>query len=476
MIAFQLRRGGLLLLTMAGVLNAQTKLDLQTQTNAHIQQDSTTGQVSTTKAFNAPLAAVGFSATPVFDAGVANVFTLTLAGNVTASTLTNAKSGQLLAFRICQDATGARAFSWPANFRGAGPVSMAPSACSQQTFVYDGAEAAALGAVLITGINGGLVTLPGATSGSTSIQPEAAASGALILPAANDTLVGRTTADTLQNKTISGTANTLSPTAAQTISGFTGCGGGKFLRDDGTCASASGGGSDITDLSIDEFAETFKNASGSLPYGWYSWNVNNGTTAGDGTAVSTADNPGGMTFTTTAYYANPDGSWIARSGANGGAQWNPYYGPILAGSSFRPGVWKTVMQFDANVSDIGYVFGLFVQGTLSLTTGDMDYVGVRFDPKNGDTRFQCDVRTGNTSHVTDAAALPAVNGNTKYVITISTASGALTCTVNGASTVTTSALPTNKVSPGFFYANTRNAAAHTLTVWTVRGKVSGLGN
>jgi len=464
---------------VAGVVTAQTRLDLQTQTNANIHQDNNTGQVSAMKGFNAPLASVSFSATPAFDAGAANAFTLTLTGNVTSSSLTNAKSGQLFAFRICQDSAGSHSFVWPGNFRGAGPVSTAPSACSQQIFMYDGANANALGAVLVTGVAGGVITLPGATSGSTSIQPAAAASGALTLPAATDTLVGRTTADTLQNKTIIGTANTLSPTAGQTIAGFTGCGGGKFLRDDGTCAAAAGGstgGSDIMDLTVDQFAQTFKNANPYLPADWYSWTLNNGPTTGDAAAASSADNPGGMTFTTTAFWANPDGAWVAKAGANGGPQWNPYYGAILAPSSFRPGMWKTVMQFDANVTDIKYVFGLFAEGTLNSTTGDMDYVGVRFDPKNGDSRFQCDVRAGNTSNVTSSATLPVVSANTKYAITISTANGALTCNVNGTSTVTSAAFPTARVSPGFFFANTRNPAAHTLTVWTVRGSVSGLGN
>lgn len=48
----------------------------------------------------------------------------------------------------------------------------------------------------------GTVTLAGSTSGSTVIKANASASGTLTLPNSTDTLVGRTTTDTLNNKTI----------------------------------------------------------------------------------------------------------------------------------------------------------------------------------------------------------------------------------------------------------------------------------
>ena len=221
---------------------AQTKVDLQRQTNANIRQDGTTGQISVTRGFNAPLEVVPYSATPAFDAGAANLFTMTLSGDVTGSTLTQPKSGQVLTFRICQDAAGGRVFTWPPNFIGAGTISGASSACSQQSFVFDGAAADAIGALLITGVPGGAITLPGTVSGATSVQPAAVASGNLSLPAATDTLVARNTSDILTNKTIAGAANTISPTSGQTIGGFTGaCNNSTFLRGDGACAAAAGG-------------------------------------------------------------------------------------------------------------------------------------------------------------------------------------------------------------------------------------------
>lgn len=53
-------------------------------------------------------------------------------------------------------------------------------------------------------------TVAGSTSGTTTVQAAATASGTLTLPAATDTLVGKATTDTLTNKTISGASNTIS--------------------------------------------------------------------------------------------------------------------------------------------------------------------------------------------------------------------------------------------------------------------------
>lgn len=63
--------------------------------------------------------------------------------------------------------------------------------------------------------NSGTLILAGATSGTTTLNASATASGTLTLPATTDTLVGKATTDTLTNKTLNLTNNTLSGTTAQ---------------------------------------------------------------------------------------------------------------------------------------------------------------------------------------------------------------------------------------------------------------------
>jgi hypothetical protein len=84
------------------------------------------------------LITVPFSATPIFDATKAVGFKITLSGNVTSSSFINGLFGPaIIYFRIAQDGTGGRTFVWPANVRGAGVVSPAPSITSIQAFAVD---------------------------------------------------------------------------------------------------------------------------------------------------------------------------------------------------------------------------------------------------------------------------------------------------------------------------------------------------
>jgi len=82
---------------------------------------------------------VPFSAVPAFTYGLGtNTFEITLTGNVASSTVSGATAGQMGTFVICQDVIGSRTFVWPSNFYNTTPISLAPSACTAETFAYDG--------------------------------------------------------------------------------------------------------------------------------------------------------------------------------------------------------------------------------------------------------------------------------------------------------------------------------------------------
>jgi len=66
------------------------------------------------------------------------------------------------------------------------------------------------------------ITLNGSTSGSTVLQASAVASGLLIFPATNDTVVARNTIDTLTNKTLSAGSNTITGLTNTNLSGTAG--------------------------------------------------------------------------------------------------------------------------------------------------------------------------------------------------------------------------------------------------------------
>jgi hypothetical protein len=66
------------------------------------------------------------------------------------------------------------------------------------------------------------ITFNGSTSGTTILQASAIASGTLTLPAATDTLVGRATSDTLTNKSIAASSNTITGLTNTNLSGSAG--------------------------------------------------------------------------------------------------------------------------------------------------------------------------------------------------------------------------------------------------------------
>lgn len=101
--------------------------------------------------------------------------------------------------------------------------------------------------------NSSRLALNGATSGTTTLNAAAVAgTTTLTLPAVTDTIVARTTADTLTNKTINGASNTLTVRLGSDVSGTlpianncpgaTGASSSTFLRGDCTWATPAGAG------------------------------------------------------------------------------------------------------------------------------------------------------------------------------------------------------------------------------------------
>lgn len=82
---------------------------------------------------------VSFSATPTFDASVADIFDITLTGNVTSSTISNPVTAKTITFIIRQDATGGRTFAFPADtVRRLTTLDTVASAVTVVSFNYDG--------------------------------------------------------------------------------------------------------------------------------------------------------------------------------------------------------------------------------------------------------------------------------------------------------------------------------------------------
>lgn len=110
-----------------------------------------TGTVTTGKSLSTPTT-VTFSATPTFDASTSNNFKITLTGNVTSSTLSNATAGQILVFEIIQDGVGSRTFVWPSNVKNGMSITGQAGAANEvsvQIFYYDGTNAYALSPGLV---------------------------------------------------------------------------------------------------------------------------------------------------------------------------------------------------------------------------------------------------------------------------------------------------------------------------------------
>lgn len=134
---------------------------------------SSTGQLKIDSALVPATVAVTFSSTPIFDATKGNAFQITLTGDVTSSTLSNATAGQFIFFTITQDGTGGHTFAWPSNFQNAPTVVSTASKATNVVGFYDGTNFNIAGQwnTATSGTGGGSVTSVGMTGDGVLYQP-----------------------------------------------------------------------------------------------------------------------------------------------------------------------------------------------------------------------------------------------------------------------------------------------------------------
>lgn len=93
---------------------------------------------------------VSFSSSPSFSIAANNqLFVFPLTGNATAnplSVISGILPPALITFKITQDVVGTHSFSWPANTVGGTTVCQPANCVTQQTFIWDGSSAQAVGA------------------------------------------------------------------------------------------------------------------------------------------------------------------------------------------------------------------------------------------------------------------------------------------------------------------------------------------
>ena len=96
---------------------------------------------------------VAYSATPTFTctSNTVNIFTMTLTGNVTSSTLASCPSGALVGFIYTQDSTGSRTVVPPSGFTTATSPYPAASTTTSQMFSWNGTNGAPTGPAQISG-------------------------------------------------------------------------------------------------------------------------------------------------------------------------------------------------------------------------------------------------------------------------------------------------------------------------------------
>jgi hypothetical protein len=208
-------------------------------------------------------------------------------------------------------------------------------------------------------IGSGGFTIAGATSGSTSIVATAAASGVLTLPSATDTLVGRATADTLTNKTISGASNTLTSIANGSLTNSS-------VTINGSAVSL--GGSIVVTANTTNALTIGSGLSGTSFNGSAAVTIANAgvlSLAASGTGISVNAATGAITITSNATSANTASAIVARD-----ASGNFSAGTITAALSGNASTATTATNLSGgSVSATTGSFSGRITGTAALTSG-----------------------------------------------------------------------------------------------------------
>jgi hypothetical protein len=163
--------------------------------------------------------------------------TLSATGTSTLANVTGGAANTLNVNTIKQQAGTAFSLADPL---GVTHVFISSSSPYTNTFINgNGGGVVFLGSAAKTSVadTTGIITMSGATSGTTSITPSAIASGTLTLPAATDTLIGKATTDTLTNKTLT---SPIISTGVSQGSGF------KHQRFGATCTTGATAGNTCT--------------------------------------------------------------------------------------------------------------------------------------------------------------------------------------------------------------------------------------